>query len=67
MSVGSDKLRCSPLVEVGYDGDEIFRKTEEGKCPDQLLMVGRWECSLEVKVVEDYVLLVHVSVLNAEA
>jgi hypothetical protein len=48
VSVRGDKLRCSPLVEVGDDVDEIFRKAEEGKGPDQLIMVGRWECSLEV-------------------
>ncbi len=48
MSVGGDKLRCSPVVEVGYDVDEIGRKAEEVEGPDQLIMVGRWECSLEV-------------------
>jgi len=67
VAVGVDKLRCGPLVEVRDDVYEVLRESEVYYCPNQLVVVGEWESSLEVQVTKGNVLVVGVCALYAEA
>jgi hypothetical protein len=61
--LGGNKLRCASLVEIRNDVDEVVRKSEEHKCPDQLAVVSGRESPFEIQVAKDDVFVMGVGIL----
>ena len=67
MSIRCDEFHRCLTVEIRDEASEVLWKAQEFEYAGQLSVVRRGEGTLEVKVAEDDVLLVGVSVLRIEA
>ncbi len=67
MPIRWDEFRRCLTIEVGDKASEVWGKTKEFEYSDQLAVVRRGGCPFEVKVAEDNLLLVGVSILHTEA